>query len=73
MATKSSKKPAEKHKTVAKKTSSKPAPAKNKSIRQCMDESEVLRFHMRIITVLSIAICVLTSALVLSIVFSLMD
>ncbi|MBR3257039.1 hypothetical protein IKG02_02010 [Candidatus Saccharibacteria bacterium] len=64
MATKSSKKSTTSKKSVAKAPKSAP---RKKTIRESLDESEVLRFHMKIITILSIVVCVLVGALLLSI------
>jgi len=65
MATKSTKKT-----TTKKSASKKPAvakaaaPARQRSVRECINESDVLCFHMKIITVLSVLVCVLVAALV---------
>lgn len=62
MATKSTKK-------STKKTASKtPATSARKmTARECIAAHEVLRFHVKIITVLSIAVCVLVAALLFTV------
>ncbi|MBR3180845.1 hypothetical protein IKF63_02075 [Candidatus Saccharibacteria bacterium] len=63
MATKTSKKKTVNKRKPAPKAEKTPAPSRNKTIRECMNESEVLHFHMRIITVLSIVVCVLVGVI----------
>ena len=68
MATKSTKKSTTKapaHKAATKKSVAAKAPT-SKTVRECVNESEVLRFHMKIITILSVLVCVLVAALVYS-------
>ena len=67
MATKSTKKSTTK-KPAAKKAAVKTVsrPAVQKTARECINESDVLRFHMRVITILSVLVCVLVAALVYS-------
>lgn len=48
------------------KSVAKPAASRKKTVRECLNESEVLRFHMRIITVLSIVVAILVAALVVA-------
>ena len=67
MATKSSTKSTKTTKTSGKRASSRTAakPAQ-KTARQCINEYEAVRFHVTIITVLSVGVCGLVAALLLS-------
>lgn len=58
------KKPATRKAKVAPAKAKASAPAQQRTVRECINESEVLRFHMQIITVLSVLVCVLVAALV---------
>ena len=67
MATKTTKKSTTK-KPAAKKAVVRQAPApRPKTARECINESDVLRFHMNVITVLSVLVCVLVIVLVYSV------
>ena len=55
---------------TAKKTTAKTVPVKHKpasecTMRECIRENKVLRMHITIITVLSVAVCLLVIALIL--------
>ena len=53
-------------KTAAKKAPVKAAPARQKTVRECINESDVLRFHVTITTILSLVVCALVAALLIT-------
>ena len=56
-----------KAKKTTKKTTAKAAPKKaGLTIKECMAQSQVLKLHMTVITILSFVICALVVALVLA-------